>query len=74
MTVTKVEGNQVHGRTEKLGAVGGRVASDFVGTLEGDKVKYSNSFRSTELTISGKQLRGTSVDSFRLAIVMTKTK
>lgn len=74
MTVTKVEGDKVHGRYEKLGATGGRVAADFVGTLEGGKLMYGNSFSSTELTINGKQARGTSVDNFRLAIEMTRTK
>jgi hypothetical protein len=74
LTVTKVEGDKVHGRYEKLGATGGRVAADFVGTLEGGKLTYGNSFSSTELTINGKQARGTSVDNFRLAIEMTRTK
>jgi len=74
MTVTKVEGDKVHGRYEKLGATGGRVVADFVGTFEGGKLMYGNSFSSTELTINGKQARGTSVDNFRLAIEMTRTK
>ena len=74
MTVTRVEGDKVYGRYEKLGATGGRVAADFVGTLEGGKLTYGNSFSSTELTINGKQARGTSVDNFRLAIEMTRIK
>jgi hypothetical protein len=74
LTVTKAEGSQVHGRYEKLGATGGRVVADFVGTLEGDKLTYSNSFSSTELTINGNQVRGTSMDNFRLAIQMIRTK
>lgn len=74
VTVTKVEGNKANGRVGKLGGQGGRVAYDFVGTLEGDKLTYGNSFSSTELTLSGNQLRGTSVDNLRLAIEMTKTK
>jgi len=74
VTVTKIDGNQVYGRYEKLGAAGGRVTSEFIGKLEGGKLTYSNSFSSTELEISGNQLRGTSVDNFRLAIQMTRSK
>lgn len=74
MTITKVEGNKVYGKYEKLGAKEGRVASDFVATLDGANFVYSNSFSSTELTMSGKQLRGTSNDNMRLSVQMTKTK
>lgn len=74
VTVTKIDGNQVYGRYEKLGAAGGRVTSEFIGKLEDGKLTYSNSFSSTELELSGNQLRGTSVDNFRLAIQMTRSK
>jgi len=74
MTVTKVEGDKAYGRYEKLGGKDGRVAADFVGTVAGDKLTYGNSFSSTELTVSGNQLRGESVDNMRLAIQMTRSK
>jgi len=74
VTITKVEGNKANGRVEKLGGQGGRVAYDFVGTLEGDRLTYGNSLSSTELILSGNQLRGTSVDNLRLAIEMTRVK
>jgi len=35
---------------------------------------YGTASTSTELMVNGKQLRGTSVDGFRLAIEMTKVK
>jgi hypothetical protein len=74
VTVMKVEGDKVYGRYQRLGAAGGAVGADFVGTLQTDKLRYSSAFSSTELTLSGNQLRGTSVDNFRLAIEMTRSK
>jgi hypothetical protein len=52
----------------------GNQAYDIVGTVEGDKLTYSTASTSTELAINGKQLRGTSIDVFRLAVEMTKVK
>ena len=74
LTVTKVEQNKVHGRIEKSAFTGGNATYDIVGTLEGDKLTYGTPSTSTELMLNGKQLRGTSVDGFRLAIEMTKIK
>ena len=74
ITITKVEGNKVHGRIEKQGFPSGSATYDIVGTLEGDKLMYGTASTSTELMVNGKQLRGTSVDGFRLAIEMTKVK
>ena len=74
ITITKVEGNIVHGRIEKQGFPSGSATYDIVGTLEGDKLMYGTASTSTELMVNGKQLRGTSVDGFRLAIEMTKIK
>ena len=74
MTVTKADGNQVYGRTERFLTTGERRTADFVGTLEGDQLKFSNSFSSTELAIGGSQIQGYTVDNFRLAIKMTKAK
>ena len=74
ITITKVEGNQVHGRIEKQGFPSGTATYDIVGTLEGDRLTYGTPSTSTELMLNGKQLRGTSVDGFRLAIEMTKFK
>ena len=74
ITITKVEGNKVHGRIEKQGFPSGSATYDIVGTLEGDKLMYGTASTSTELMVNGKQLRGTSVDGFRLAIEMTKIK
>lgn len=74
MTVTKVEGNKVHGRIEKVAFTGGSSASDFVGTLDRDKLTYGSSSTSTELIINGNQLRGTSIENFRLGIEMTRAK
>ena len=74
ITITKVEGNKVHGRIEKQGFPSGSATYDIVGTLEGDKLMYGTASTSTELMVKGKQLRGTSVDGFRLAIEMTKVK
>jgi hypothetical protein len=74
MTVTKVEGDKVYAHIEKAGFPSGSSGSDIVGTLEGDKLTYGTSSTSTELTLSGKQLRGISNDNFRLAVEMTKSK
>ena len=76
MTVTTVEGNQVHGRFERDG-YGKAVASvrfDFVGTLVGANLLFSGSGNSVELTISGTQMQGTGLESFRLNYSMTKSK
>jgi hypothetical protein len=79
MTITKVEGNQVHGRVERAGW-GRTVPSefDFVGTLEGDKLVLADSTHPGELTIYktnyGTQMKGTSVESIRFNISMTKKK
>jgi len=74
LTVTKVEQSQVQGRIEKSIYTGGNAVYDIVGTLEGDKLTYGTASTSTELTLNGKQLRGTSVDGFRLGIEMMKIK
>ena len=74
LTVTKVEQSQVQGRIEKSIYTGGNAVYDIVGTLEGDKLTYGTASTSTELTLNGKQLRGTSVDGFRLGIEMMKVK
>jgi len=74
MTVIKVDSNQVYGRTERFLTTGERRTSDFVGTLEGDQLKFGNSFSSTELAVGGHQIQGYTVDNFRLAIKMTKAK
>jgi hypothetical protein len=50
------------------------ILSAFVATLEGGRLMYGYSFSSTELTINGKQARGTRIDNIRLAIEMTRTK
>jgi len=65
--VTKVEQSKVQGRIERSIFTGGNTAYDIVGTLEGDKLTYGTASTSTELTLNGKQLRGISVDGFRLA-------
>ncbi len=49
MTVMKVDRNQVYGRTERFPTTGERRTSDFVGTLEGEQLKFGNSISSTEL-------------------------
>jgi len=76
VTVTKVEGNQVHGRVEREGF--GKAVSparvDFVGTLEGDKLVITFPGNSVESTISGTQMRGTMFESYRMNISMTKSK
>ena len=74
LTVTKVEQSKVQGRVEKSIFTGGNAVYDIVGTLEGDKLTYGTASTSTELTVNGKQLRGTSVDGFRLGIEMMKSK
>jgi len=74
LTVTKVEQGQVQGRIEKSIFTGGNTAYDIVGTLEGDKLTYGTASTSTELTLNGKQLRGISVDGFRLGIELMKIK
>jgi len=74
MTVTKVVGNQVHGRAERRLTNGRITMSDFVGTLDGNHLTYSDAISSTELALSGDQIRGTSIENFKLAIEMTKTK
>ena len=74
LTVTKVEQSKVHGRIERAMFPNGNQAYDIVGTVEGDKLTYSTASTSTELAINGKQLRGTSIDVFRLAVEMTKVK
>ena len=77
MTVTTVEGNQVHGRFERDG-YGRAVASvrfDFVGILEGAAhLVFSGSGNSVDLTISGPQMQGTGLERFRLNFSMTKSK
>jgi hypothetical protein len=72
LTVTKVEQSKVYGRIERVLFTGGTSAHDITGTLEGDKLTYGTSITSTELTVNGKQLRGTSVEHF--SIEMTKVK
>ena len=79
MTVTTVDGNQVHGRVERAGW--GRVTPasfDFAGTLEGDKLILADSAHAGESMIYknnyGTQMKGTSVESIRLNISMTKSK
>jgi hypothetical protein len=79
MTITKVEGNQVHGRVERAGW--GRMTPssfDFVGTLEGDKLVLAGSTHPGEFTIYknnyGTQMQGTSVESIRFNISMAKRK
>jgi len=79
MTITKVEGNQVHGRVERTGLGSTLAASfNFVGTLEGDKLVFSASGHTGELTIYrtrvGTTLQGTSFESARFNISMTKSK
>jgi hypothetical protein len=74
MAVTKVEGNQVHGRFERMGWANRQVRFDFVGTLEGDKLVFSGPANIVELTISGTQMRGTELESIRMNISMTKRK
>ena len=76
MTVTKVEGNQVHGRVERTFAVGqaGTANFAFVGTLEGDKLVFTGSATQTELTINGTQMRGVGLAINRFNISMTKRK
>jgi hypothetical protein len=79
MTVTKVEGKQVHGRVERDGF--GRMppaSFNFVGTLEGDKLILADSAHPGEFTIYktnyGTQMKGTSLESIRFNISMTKSK
>ena len=76
VTITKVEGNQVHGHLDRIGS--GRLVStahaDFVGTLEGDKLAFAVPGNSIELTVSGTTMRGTGFESVRLNISMTKRK
>jgi hypothetical protein len=74
MSVTKVVGNQVYGRAERRLTTGRITMADFVGTLEGDHLTYGDAISSTELTISGNQIRGTSIENFKLAIEMTRAK
>ena len=74
LTVTKVEQSQVQGRIEKSIFTGGNAVYDIVGTLEGDKLTDGTASTSTELTVNGKQLRGTSIDGFRLAVELMKVK
>jgi hypothetical protein len=79
MTVTKVEGNQVHGRVERAGWGRQAPASfDFVGTLEGDKLVLAGPTHPGEFTIYktnyGTQMNGTSLESIRFNISMTKSK
>jgi len=74
LTVTKVEGSKVYARVERFAYTGGSATYDVVVTVEGDKLTYGTGSTSTELTLNGKQLRGTSVDGFRLAIELMKTK
>ena len=77
MTVTTDEGNQVHGRFERDGD-GKAVASvrfDIVGILEGAAhLVFSGSGNSVDLTISGPQMQGMGLESFRLNYSMTKNK
>ena len=74
LTVTKVEQSKVQGRIERSIFTGGNTAYDIVGTLEGDKLTYGTASTSTELTLNGKQVRGISVDGFRLGIELMKIK
>jgi hypothetical protein len=77
MTVTTDEGNQVHGQFERDGS-GRAVASvrfDIVGMLEGAAhLVFSGSGNSVDVTISGPQMQGTGLESFRLNYSMTKSK
>ena len=57
MSVTKVVGNQVYGRTERRLTTGRITMADFVGTLEGNHLTYSDAISSTELTITGNQIQ-----------------
>jgi hypothetical protein len=74
MTVTKVEGNQVQGRFERMGWANRQVRFDFVATLQGDKLAFAGPTNVVELTISGTQMRGTELDGIRMNISMTKSK
>ena len=73
MAVTKVEGNQVHGRFERMGWANRQVRFDFVGKLEGDKLVFTGPTDTVELTVPGTQMRGTELESIR-NISMTKSK
>jgi len=72
MAVTKVEGNQVHGRSERMNWANRQTR--FVGKLEGDKLVFAGPTQFVELTISGTQMQGTGVDGVRINISMTKSK
>jgi hypothetical protein len=60
--------DQVSGRAERRFTNRRITMADFVGTLEGNHLTYSDAISSTELAISGNHILGTSIETSSLLL------